>query len=90
MHIHDIVVSWVHVVYWAVLGGIFLGNLLDSFLGSCTALVTATTYHGPQSKLNVVQSLQRFLNKYGFCCVNEQKLEENSLHDDPGRLSHDI
>ena len=38
-----------------------------------------------QGKLNVVQSLQRFLNKYGFRCINEQKLEENSLHDDPGR-----
>ena len=36
--------------------------------------------------MNVVQSLQRFLNKYGFRCINEQKLEENSLHDDPGTL----
>jgi hypothetical protein len=34
--------------------------------------------------MNVIQSLQRFLNKYGFRCINEQKLEENSLHDDPG------
>ncbi|CAI8037287.1 Prodigiosin synthesizing transferase PigC [Geodia barretti] len=39
-----------------------------------------------QAKMNVVQSLQRFLNKYGFRCINEQKLEENSLHDDPGFL----
>ena len=37
-----------------------------------------------QGKVNVVQGLQRFLNKYGFRCINEQKLEENSLHDDPG------
>ena len=36
--------------------------------------------------MNVVQSLQRFLDKYGFRCINEQKLEENSLHDDPGTL----
>ena len=79
------------------MGGIFLGSLQHSFLYGCSALVTEThagcvlmiTCHCPQSKLNVVQSLQRFLNKYGFRCVNEQKLEENSLHDDPGRLSHD-
>ena len=36
--------------------------------------------------MNVVQNLQRFLIKYGFRCINEQKLEENSLHDDPGLL----
>ena len=34
--------------------------------------------------MNVVQSIQRFLNKYGFRCINELKLEENTLHDDPG------
>ena len=37
-----------------------------------------------QAKLNVVQSIQRFLNKYGFRCINELKLEEHTLHDDPG------
>ena len=34
--------------------------------------------------MNVVQSIQRFLNKYGFRCINELKLEEHTLHDDPG------
>ena len=38
----------------------------------------------PQAKLNVVQSIQRFLSKYGFRCINELKLEEHTLHDDPG------
>ena len=37
-----------------------------------------------QAKLNVIQSVQRFLNKYGFRCINELKLEEKTLHDDPG------
>ena len=37
-----------------------------------------------QAKLNVIQSIQRFLNKYGFRCINELKLEEHTLHDDPG------
>ena len=37
-----------------------------------------------QAKLNVVQSIQRFLTKYGFRCINELKLEEHTLHDDPG------
>lgn len=29
-------------------------------------------------------SIKMFLNKYGFRCINELKLEENTLHDDPG------
>ena len=36
-----------------------------------------------QAKLNVIQSIQRFLKKYGFRCINELKLEEKTLHDDP-------
>jgi rifampicin phosphotransferase len=28
--------------------------------------------------------LEEFLDRYGFRCVNELKLEENDLHDDPG------
>lgn len=36
-----------------------------------------------QAKLNVIQSIQRFLKKYGFRCINELKLEEHTLHDDP-------
>ena len=36
--------------------------------------------------MSIIQSLLRFLDKYGFRCINEQKLEENSLHDDPGRV----
>ena len=36
-----------------------------------------------QQKLNVIQSIQRFLHKYGFRCINELKLEESTLHDDP-------
>ncbi|XP_064399663.1 rifampicin phosphotransferase-like isoform X2 [Halichondria panicea] len=36
-----------------------------------------------QSKVNVVQSIRRFLSKYGFRCINELKLEEKTLHDDP-------
>ena len=35
-------------------------------------------------KLAIVHSLQRFLKKYGFRCINELKLEEKTLHDDPG------
>ena len=31
----------------------------------------------------MIESIQRFLNKYGFRCINELKLEENTLHDDP-------
>ena len=31
----------------------------------------------------MVQSIQRFLAKYGFRCINELKLEEHTLHDDP-------
>lgn len=37
-----------------------------------------------KEKVSVVQSIQRFLNKYGFRCINELKLEEYTLHDDPG------
>lgn len=43
-----------------------------------------------QAKLNVVQSIQRFLNKYGFRCINELKLEEHTLHDDPGFVLNTI
>ncbi len=32
----------------------------------------------------MVQSIQRFLVKYGFRCINELKLEEHTLMDDPG------
>ena len=39
--------------------------------------------HFPQAKLNVIQSVQRFLSKYGFRCINELKLEEHTLYDDP-------
>ena len=31
----------------------------------------------------MIESIQRFLNKYGFRCINELKLEEKTLHDDP-------
>lgn len=37
-----------------------------------------------QAKKNVVLSIRMFLNKYGFRCINELKLEEKTLHDDPG------
>ena len=43
-----------------------------------------------QAKLNVVQSIQRFLSKYGFRCINELKLEEHTLHDDPGFVLNTI
>lgn len=33
--------------------------------------------------MNVVGSIRRFLVKYGFRCINELKLEEKTLHDDP-------
>lgn len=43
--------------------------------------------HTPtQAKSSIVQSIQRFLNKYGFRCINELKLEESTLHDDPGMV----
>ena len=29
-------------------------------------------------------SIRMFLNKYGFRCINELKLEAKTLHDDPG------
>ena len=45
----------------------------------CTDLTS-----GPQAKLNTVAAVQRFLAKYGFRCINELKLEESTLHDDPG------
>ena len=37
-----------------------------------------------QEKRNVVQTMRLFLARYGFRCINELKLEENTLHDDPG------
>lgn len=37
-----------------------------------------------QAKLSVINSILTFLDKYGFRCINELKLEENTLHDDPG------
>ena len=37
-----------------------------------------------QKKRNVVQAIRIFLVKFGFRCINELKLEENTLHDDPG------
>ena len=40
--------------------------------------------------MNVVQSIQRFLSKYGFRCINELKLEEHTLHDDPGFVLNTI
>ena len=43
-----------------------------------------------QAKVNVVQSIQRFLNKYGFRCINELKLEEKTLHDDPSFVLNTI
>ena len=50
-----------------------------------TVLSTSVACFSPlQAKLNVVQSIQRFLSKYGFRCINELKLEEHTLHDDPG------
>ena len=52
----------------------------------CVCVCVCVCLLREQAKMNVVQSLQRFLNKYGFRCINEQKLEENSLHDDPGTL----
>ena len=33
--------------------------------------------------MNVIESIQRFLKKFGFRCINELKLEEYTLHDDP-------
>lgn len=36
-------------------------------------------------KLAIIHSLQHFLKKYGFRCINELKLEEKTLHDDPGQ-----
>lgn len=39
-----------------------------------------------QEKRNVVQTMRLFLARYGFRCINELKLEENTLHDDPGFL----
>ena len=41
---------------------------------------------GPQAKQNTVAAIQRFLAKYGFRCINELKLEESTLHDDPGTV----
>ena len=38
-----------------------------------------------QDKRNVVQAMRMFLARYGFRCINELKLEEQTLHDDPGR-----
>lgn len=37
-----------------------------------------------QEKRNVVQAMRMFLARYGFRCINELKLEEHTLHDDPG------
>ena len=36
--------------------------------------------------MNTIAAIQRFLNKYGFRCINELKLEESTLHDDPGNV----
>lgn len=41
---------------------------------------TFKKHKGPQE---VIQGFYTFLDKYGFRCVNELKLEENDLHDDP-------
>ena len=41
--------------------------------------------HLLQDKRNVVQAMRMFLARYGFRCINELKLEEQTLHDDPGR-----
>ena len=38
-----------------------------------------------QDKRNIVQAMRMFLARYGFRCINELKLEEHTLHDDPGR-----
>jgi pyruvate,water dikinase len=36
-----------------------------------------------KEKLSIIESILKFLDKYGFRCINELKLEENTLHDDP-------
>ena len=41
-----------------------------------------------QEKRNVIQAMRLFLARYGFRCINELKLEENTLHDDPGVCVH--
>ncbi len=42
-------------------------------------VIDQLNYHDP----NVQSMLSDFLDKYGFRCINELKLEENDLHDDP-------
>ncbi|XP_065909543.1 rifampicin phosphotransferase-like isoform X2 [Dysidea avara] len=37
-----------------------------------------------EAKKNVLLSIRLFLKRYGFRCINELKLEEKTLHDDPG------
>ncbi len=51
-------------------------------------LVIALRGSERQSKLG--QEFARFLELYGFRCVNELKLEEPDLHDDPSFLIHSL
>ncbi len=45
--------------------------------------LTSTDIDDLAKDQNVLSHFEEFLDKYGFRCANELKLEENDLHDDP-------
>jgi phosphohistidine swiveling domain-containing protein len=47
-------------------------------------------FKGEKSSHSYAQSFHEFLDRFGFRCVNELKLEEPDLHDDPGFVIHSL
>ena len=70
--------------YFDWLNHLFSALHLTTILNATIVESVTLSQSLPQAKAEVVQALARFLDKYGFRCINELKLEEKTLHDDPG------
>ncbi len=51
------------------------------FLANTPEAIWQSLVRGEKPEVKVL--FDRFLDLYGFRCINELKLEENDLHDDP-------